>query len=131
ETQPLRLYQGTALLYLWPKQVAQGFMEQMGRAVVAHGIFATLRDDAGLYLITDAQIAFAHLSVVNDEAFERALRVFDMEDANVASDIAMIDNLPTTLSVERGGVEQQQRTLRRTDALHSGTIHNQADHFTA
>ena len=68
ETQSLWLYQGTALLYLWPNQVTQGFMQQVGRAVVAHGIFAALRDDVGLYLITDAQIAFAHLSIVNDEA---------------------------------------------------------------
>ena len=40
--------------------------------------------------------------------FERALRIFDMEDANGASDIAMIANLPAALSVERGGVEHQQ-----------------------
>jgi hypothetical protein len=131
KTQSLWLYQGAALLYLWPNQVAQGFMEQMGRAVVAYGIFATLRDDAGLYLITDAQIAFVHQPIVNDETFEWTLCVFDMEDTNAASDIAMIANLPTALSIERGGVEQQQGTLRRTDALYRGTIHNQADHFTA
>ena len=106
-------------------------MQQVGGAVVAHRILAPLFNHAGLHYIANPQVTFAHLSIMDDQTFERTLRILDMKHAYRAGNIALITYLPTTLSIEGRHIEYQQCSLWRTDALDFHAVNNQAGYFAA
>src|SRR5947207_5422158 len=101
EAQAFWFNQGAALFGLRTQQVTQGFMQQMGGAVVAYSIFATLRCNARLHAITYTHVAFADVAVVDNQSFERATRVLYLEDAHRPADISLIAYLTAAFSIER------------------------------
>src|SRR5712692_10185743 len=122
EAQPFRLNQRTALLHLCPQQVSQGFVQQMGGTVVAYRIFTALLNHIGLYSIAHAQVALAHFSIVNDQAFEGTARILYMKDTNQPANVALIAYLTTAFSIKWGCIQHQQGPLRGTDTLNLNTI---------
>src|SRR5579859_3785966 len=66
---------------------------------------------------------------MDDQPLERAARIIDLKDAHRTGDLAMVANLPAAFRVERRGVEDHQRRLRRADLAYLNTIHHQPHDF--
>ncbi len=62
-------------MHLLAKDILEGAVQQMGRAVVAHDRPAPLGVDLGRDLRAHAQVALEHLAVVDDQAGHRALGI--------------------------------------------------------
>src|SRR6266700_534823 len=106
-------------------------MQQMRRAVVAHGIFAALSNNIGLHAVAHAQMAFVDIAIVYNEIANGAARILYFEGAHRPGQITTIADLAATFGVERGGIEQHQRGLWCADALDLLAVDYQRGDFTA
>src|SRR5260370_18828513 len=92
ETQTLWFDKRAVLLNLGTQVVAQGFVQEMGCAMIAYGILAALLNDTGLYTFPDTQVAFGELTIVYSETLDGAARILNLEVSHCATEIATVAN---------------------------------------
>src|SRR5579875_623674 len=129
EAQALRLDERAALLRLRTKQVAQRFMQEMCRAVVADRILASLLDHVGLHGIAHAQMTLGDAPVMHNQPLQRPARILHLEGAHRPGNVAPVSDLAAALRIEWRLIEDHERLLRSADALDLLAIYDQAHYF--
>src|SRR5215471_19609972 len=104
-------------------------MQQVCRAMVAYGILSPLRIHMSLYIVPYTHIAFADMSIVDNQSPQGATSILHLEYAHRPADIATITNLTAAFSVERCCIEYQQGLLWSTDTLNLNTIYDQTNNL--
>ena len=119
ETEPVGRHEAALLVRLLAKDVLEGAMEQMGRAVVAHDRLAALGVDLRTDLAAHPQRTLDEATVVGDQARHRALGIGDLESPLVVADQPRIADLAARLRVERRRRQDERRLARAVDRAHA------------
>ena len=82
-------------------------MQQMGSAVVAHGVFAALLNYTGLHAIAYTHVTFADITVVDDQTFKGTARILYLKNTHWPGDIALIAYLTAAFRIKRSYIEHQ------------------------
>src|SRR6266480_3544064 len=106
-------------------------MQQVRGAMVPHGIFSPLGNYIGLHTVAHTHVPFVDTSIVDNQPFQGATCILDLEDAHGSHDFATITYLTTALGIERSGIKYHQGFLWRADAINLSTIYDQANNLTA
>ncbi len=115
------------LVHLLAQHVLQGAVQQMGGAVIAHNHLAARQIRLGADLRPDAQVAFDHLAVVDDQAGNGALGIGHAERPGRCVDRPLVADLAAGLRVERRLGEDEARRLGRGHLVRRFAVHQQRE----
>ena len=109
----LRVHQRAFLLYMRAKNFAQGFVHQVGHAVVALRSGARRFVDLGGDLVANPECAAFEGAMVTEYIRLDFLGVTHFKQRRVAGDEAFVADLAPALAVKRGSVQHHDTRLPR------------------
>src|SRR5512132_4386694 len=98
-------HQGAELFDMWPEQIPQGRMNEMGRRMISRGVLSRRRIHRQMQLFAIADASLTHPTFVHDYRLHRASRLLDLQTALRADKDALIPDLTAAFCIKRRDVE--------------------------